>query len=354
MTADGHNADIESFYQNVAQNFGKDFPLGPLYLGDRPSPKPMTELRAESIGSTLEYSLDRVHIVPAWFALENPFASHDSAWAMVPPGISTPRDWWPREHYAPAQPLVPLPAYQAAQLRRDSSSMLAFATALGVAQLGRRAFDTVETQLFVSTGPHAIDRVATRRTNATDRATFLSPLPDAPTVVSVEVPWDEAGHAGARTRFGLTPLPPLNTMRAGELAISDPILLTAPPEGRAAPDDAATAVRAMLGQTTLSRGTRTIGVYWETYGFNATDSVRVSVLVRREGDGTGALVTTSWAEPDPAHTARSVAAGAISIQSRSVAVEISSLREGRYVLEISVAKPGAPSVTSRRPFAVIR
>src|SRR5205085_4704676 len=108
---------------------------------------------------------------------------------------------------------------------------------------------------------------------------------------------------GARSRFGVKPPPPLSSMPRGDAAMSDPVILVVPANTNALPNDADAAIALMNGSTTLAAGTSSIGVYWETYGIAAGDSVEVTVSLR----GAGSPVTSSWREPQPGHAVRTLA-----------------------------------------------
>ncbi len=355
------NVTIESFWANIVSNSG-GFISGPLYLAETIATTP-----PPSIGSTLEYSLDRVHPVPAWNALQDPFNARPTDWTLNAPRDTVEvRNWWPREHYAPAHAIVQFTDQQTALLRREGNSLLAFSTSLALTDLRRHAGDSVDANLLLSSSPDTISLVATRRRGATDRLVFFQPLPDRPSVVSVEIPWDSSGRAAGQSRFGVTPPVPLARLRKGQLAISDPVFLLAPPGARELPNDADAAIPLMLGSTTLAVGTSKVGVYWETYGFTDTDTVEISLRVQRQTPMTllqraGAVtgisenvntpVTMSWKEPQAGRNTRFLA-GAVPIQMRSLVLDISALRDGDYVLDIGASRPGQPGVHSQRAFVI--
>ncbi len=364
-SSDGHNPTLDGFWSNVKADFwqgGTGINIGSLYMSEDVVDKP-----PPSLGSTLEYSPDRVHAVPTWSALQNPFVSRLSDWTINAPRDTTNAiNWWPQEHYAPAHTIVQFAGQQSALLRREDGALMAFSTNLGLTDLGRSANDSVDIQLLISPGPDSILRVATRRTRASDRAVFLEAIPNRAVVASFEIPWDSAGHAAGRTRFGVTPPNPLAFMRPGQTGISDPVLLLVPGGTSELPDDADAATALMLGSTSLPVGTSRIGVYWETYGFSERDPVEVSLrvqrrtpltLTQRAGAAAGVSqdpntpVTISWREPDPGRRSRTVP-GEVPVQMRSIILDITSLREGAYVLEVLVGKVGERALRSEREFVI--
>jgi hypothetical protein len=237
---------------------------------------------------------------------------------------------------------------QTAFLRRQDSTLLAFATSLARTDLARKLGDSVTGVILASTGPRAIRRLAETKLGAQDRLTFLSALPAGPSLVSVEVPWINDGDRGARSRFGVKPPPPLSTMKAGEAAMSDPVILVVPPGVNALPNIAESAIVLMNGSTTLAAGTSSIGVYWETYGIAPGDSIEVTVSLRGAG---GSPVTSSWREPQPGRAVRTIA-GAVPIQMRSLILDVSALAVGPYTLELSVRRSNGQMLRSARDLTI--
>lgn len=301
--------------------------------------------------TTFEYSLGRVHVIPPMSMVNDPFSIANADWSMNAPGGEWDHtfNWWPVEHYTPFHPLTKLVDQQTAFLRRQDTTLLAFATNLARTDLARRLRDSVSGVLMTSTAPRAIRRVGEKRLGAQDRLTFLSPLPSGPSVVSVEVPSLADGERGARSRFGVRPPAPLSAMVAGEAAISDPVILVVPPNVTVLPTQADSAIALMNGSTTLAAGTSSVGVYWETYGIAAGDSVEITLTLQaRQG---GPAVTTSWREPQPGRAVRTLA-GAVPIQMRSLILDVGAVPIGTYDLEISVRRPNGQMLRSTRELSV--
>jgi hypothetical protein len=334
-------------------------------------PKDTAERRlARALGgwrTTFEYSTGRVHVIPPMKMVNDPFSITNDDWSMNAPGgeWDFTFSWWPVEHYEPLHPLTKLVDQQTAFLRRQDSTLFAFAANLGRTDLGRKLGDSVTGVMLASTGPRAIRRLAERKTGAQDRLTFLSALPAGPSLVSVEVPSLNDGDRGARSRFGVTPPPPLSAMTAGGVAMSDPVILVVPAGISALPNLADSAVALMNGSTLLTAGTTAIGVYWETYGIAASDTVEITVGVQRLGAGVleritsvigalssaNSLVSASWTEPQPGQRVRYVP-GSVPIQMRSVVLNISALPIGTYTLGISVQKRGVDNLGTSREFTI--
>jgi hypothetical protein len=320
------------------------------------------------INTTYEYSVGRLHLMPSWSMIESPFDIKRDDWEIRGRGGEWDESlsWWPQEHYAPLHPLADISNDQHAFLRRQHATFFAYATNLSQVDLARRADDSVTVDVVVSSGPDEIARIDERRVTAIDRVALVGEVPPGRSLVSAEVPWDEDGHTGARARFAITAPPPLDSMRGDTLAISDPVLLITPSDMPDLPNDADSAIAMMRGSTTLSTGTQSLGVYWETYGFAARDSVEIVITIQRTTSlnilrGLGVIagvaanpnapVSVSWKEPQRGHDTRTVD-GAVPIQMRSVILTIGGLPSGDYTLEISVKKPGKDGVKSSRDFVL--
>jgi hypothetical protein len=314
-------------------------------------PKDIAERRrARALGgqkTTFEYSIGRVHVVPPMTMVNDPFSITNADWSMNAP-VGTSWDftfnWWPVEHYVPLHPLGKIPDQQTAFLRRQDSTLLAYATHLGRTELERKLGDTVTGVLLASTGPGSIRRLEEKQVESQNRLTFLSALSAGPSLVSVEVPWTATGQRAARSRFGVRPPPPLSEMQRGETAMSEPVILIIPANVTALPNLADSAVALMNGSTMLAAGTTSLGVYWETYGIAAGDSIEITVTVRPRAGGSP--VTSSWREPQPGRSVRTIP-GAVPIQMRSLILDVGALPVGPYEVEIAVQRGNSTIRSSR-------
>lgn len=313
-----------------------------------------TRRLAQRVGgwrTTHEYSVGRVHVIPPMAMVNDPFSITNADWSMNAPGgeWDFTFNWWPVEHYAPLNPLTKIVDQQTAFLRRQDSTLFAYATNLARTDLARTLGDSVTGVLFASTGPRAIRRLAEMRIGAQSRLTFLHALPAGPSVISVEIPWVADGDRGARSRFGARPPPPLSSMPRGAVAMSDPVLLIVPANTTALPVVADAAIALMNGSTTLAAGANSIGVYWETYGIAAGDSIDVTVsLQSRSG---GSPVTSSWREPQAGRSVRTIA-GEVPIQMRSLILDVGALPVGAYTLELSVRRQSGQLLRSAREITI--
>ena len=339
--------------------------------------------------STFEYTSGRVHTVPQWEAILNPARASRMAWDIADPGdqvlavsatagsrsirpeaaraASQVSAWWPPEHFRHVPGLVSLPAGQMAFLRRQDSVVVATATALEAAPLGRVDGQAVAGTLLVTERPgqqevlaHATGRVGTP-------LVLVGTTVPRPAVAAIEVAGDRATALPAgRTRLGIEPPPPLSVLAPGAVAISAPVLVRAPSADDALPVGTAAVLARMAGTQTIRRGAR-LGVYWETYGFAPTDTVDLAVWIERYTEdgilrrlGVRLNVTTdrntpvavSWTETAPGRDA-TVIEGPVPIIGRSLLLETTSLPPGEYWLEVVAGRAGQESVHARQQLVVV-
>lgn len=170
-------------------------------------------------------------------------------------------------------------------------------------------------------------------------------LPAPNTVISLELREDST-RSVARRRQAVA--------WDADARVSD-LLLLAHPDAR--PVEVMEAARIARGSAILAPGER-VGVFWEMYDVEASDSVQVRVGLipgravwgRRRLEAIGIVkgartVRMGWSE--------GVEAGPV--VGRSLAVGIpADLRPGDYTLEVTVTVPGMPAATARRHITVRR
>jgi hypothetical protein len=314
--------------------------------------------------ATAEYPMDRLHLAPRWSALGDPFHATADAWQVNMPVLNGDDEpaaqWWPAEHYARAAGGILHLSDQTVMLRRDTTLLLATASGLKSARREVHA-DTALAVLIRTTSPHDIERLEHRTYKNENAIVLTADIASRAAIVGTELPAAQRGDLSARTRFGITPPPTLSALKPGEAAISDPVLIgtdDAPPPG---PDDA---LRHMLGSTTV-HGAK-VGVYWETYGYAAGDSVDVAVVITRHepisktrrigmllhlAHDLNGSVAVRWGEPTPGHSSWTVP-GIVPIQARSIRLDLSRIEPGHYSVQVLVGKHGstAPPLSSSRDF----
>jgi hypothetical protein len=322
--------------------------------------------------TTFEYSSDRIHTVPTWRAIMNPMTARASDWELSNPYVrfvledTTVRLWWPREHFKPREPLVQLPQGQVAFLRRQTDVIFASATDLALPELRRPFGDGVAPTVFLTTSAADIRPITTEGATVGGVMVLRPHVDSRRQLVSIEFPAKlGSSGTGGRIRFGIAPPPPLSAMARGERASSDPVILRAPADPEVLPSNPPDALDRMAPYT-RAPATGRIGVYWETYGFQPSDTVDVAVwierytpqgIARRLGialnvaEDLNTPIVIRWSEPRAGLNA-SYIAGPVPIVGRSLVLDVSRLAKGDYWLDVAVAKRGQPPVRGRRSFAI--
>ncbi len=211
---------------------------------------------------------------------------------------------------------------------------------------------------MISNGPDQMRTATEQWDGSTPRLQFDVALDHEPVIASVE------SHSlrrptFARTRRGLRPPAALNALSRDSIAVSEPVLFRL--SGASLPNDVDAMLPLMLGTTTVSRNTK-LGVFWESYGIRAEDSVRLSIsvvplddpsLLRRLGsalrlvDAQSDRMAISWADPRERTTGTTEG---VPISPRSITVDLSQIPPGRYALEVTVSTQTHAPVSSRREF----
>jgi hypothetical protein len=343
--------------------------------------------------TTYEYSGSRVHTIPVWGAIADPFHANANDWVLTAdadrdsapkraapaptptmyssrpavPVIQQANYWWPVEHFQPRRPIVQLPTGQQAFLRRQNGALLAVATDLVAKELGRVDRDSIPgITLVTSSGPNTVQRVSVSRGVVGSPIEVHGMIGATPVMAGLEFPAPSRLLPAGRLRFGAAPPLPLSALAAGELATSDPVILRALPGDGELPSDPEAALRLMATSHRVSNSGK-MGVYWETYGFKPVDSVEVAVwverstgqsIVRRFGIVLGVAtdlntpVATSWKEPDPGRRSFVSNDGGVPIIGRSVTISVAAIPPGEYRLEVAVRKAGQEPVVGRTTFIV--
>jgi hypothetical protein len=305
-----------------------------------------------------EYSRDRLHTVPSAAALQTPLQAKATDWTLD--GLAADANWWPREHYGrDLSAIVQLPPGQSGMLRRRASTRYVLATDLDAALLQRRAGEPVRATLFASRTPSDLRSVGEFGARVGRPLVVDAALDEGPVLIGVELPGD-LQHAAGRTRFSADIAPPLSAL-AGAKAVSQPLLIDPPPDamGALAAD---AAVGRMYGSTTFAR-VRRIGVYWEAYGFAATDTLDITLALSREdkpgifervsggfglwGDE-GGRADIRWTEMPGGGRTIVRMEGDVAVQMRSVSLDLRRQRAGRYKLEVSMKTPKGAAVVNER------
>ena len=196
---------------------------------------------------------------------------------------------------------------------------------------------------FVASGGPAGSFVGQGRPGGDLTPSFMTRVEALPTVVAIEA-FD--GYDGvSRLREGVLPL------EAGPLVLSDPLLVD--PRLPDLPATRREAVDAMLPQASIGSANDAIA-YWEVYGLEEGQPMRVSVAMAREGAGVVTRVLRSLTgrsdAPAPVVTWTEEATGPT--HPMSLALDLEAVEEGSYELTIEVAGPDGAVATAIRRFRV--
>lgn len=322
--------------------------------------------------TTFEYSAGRAQLIPSWNAVQDPLRATVTDWTIrdpSPPADPNNSTWWPQEHFA--TPIAQLPEPQIAMLRRQSSVLVASAVDLDTA-FARRTGGELQSgtlmtgTLLITDRPDSVDVIARAGARAGSTLVLKGTATPRAALLAVELAGDSThGVAAARTRFGVSPPATLAAMNAGEVAVSEPVVLRTGSGDDVLPLDADSALALMRGSTRIARGAK-IGVYWESYGFQATDSVTLAVWIERYtqqgfmrqlgitfkvATDLNTPVATSWDEVAASGRARLIGGG-VPIIGRSVVLDVSTLPKGDYWLEVAIGKRGQTPVRARRTVTI--
>ncbi len=266
---------------------------------------------------------------------------------------AVPADWDPNadrapSRYAPAYTasIAPVPVLLSRFLRGDSAVVVAAYDASRDTLIGRRPLDAA---LVVA--PDERQRFIADSARAPPSGALLVIAPRLPAIASLEL-LDTVHHAAGRARQAVTPLP------AGPgLRLSD-VLLFRPDAKAPMPTTLAQAARTAL--VSVGDTARSVGLYWEVYGFLYTGApLEISLTIERTGmgwwqrarrllrlgGGGNAPIALRWRDAPRADQ---------SAMQRAVSVDLSRLDEGTYTLRLEVAEPGGKTAESERTLAIRR
>jgi hypothetical protein len=330
--------------------------------------------RDSSITVAPEYGLPRYHSTPPWRAVLDPstltrFDLERFAPRLGYGAVDWENDFWPREHANRLSgPVLDLPE-QLVIFRRDNDALLA--VGLDVPQKFFKPGVRTPYDAAIIAARDANDRWVPSRESivldGTGTTILTSPLATRAQVISAELaPADGADGLAVRARRAVLPPAPLSVLPTGETAISDPLFFR-PLDGGDVPDDARTAIGRMFGGLTFSE--KRLGVFWETYGIAPTDTVEIRVRIigndrpgffRRLGTSARILQSTeggmaiTWRELRVSRPEAVSWAGDVPIVARSIVVDVSRLRPGRYTLEVGVAKRATATAMTRREITIVK
>lgn len=310
-----------------------------------------------------EYSPDRTALVPAFVALEDPFALDSSHYDLRNPDLRSPDAWWPHEHMQLNIDLRPMQTGQDIVLRRDSANR--YLVAVDDPLRGHTTSAApVQAALVGGQSEGTLRVIAESEVTLGDVLRFDGRIGGDPLVASAEVFVGVQPLSALRLRYGLRPPPVLEALPTDSVALSPPLFLRMPRGGAAVPMDPESAIGAMAGTRTFPK-TVPLVFYWESYGLTPTDTVQVSVTVRRDdersttrvvGSSLGLVsalrdsISVRWTEPDGRHLM--VVPGTRMIVGRALSLDMSTLPAGDYALSVQVEHAAKGTARSSRRFTL--
>lgn len=298
---------------------------------------PVPSLSAESqvIGYDRTPSYD---FFPSLRAVDAPASAASGDWELA--GAR------PRTRYAPAYAkyFVAL-EHQAATFRRGDSTIVVAAYDVS-ADTGFRS-DSVTATLALARDPETAP-VLRQFAHASPTGILVDTAAWASALLSVEVV--AAPRRAARARYGVHATDPAPRAR---VTVSDLLLFTPGAEVPMSLDGAALLAR----PSTRAHSSERLGLFWETYGLRPGEVVKlsVSILPRRHGLRAVADALRLSRPPSPTNLqweeAASVVGGAAA---RAVALDLSTLSAGQYVVSIGIEAGGEPAAHATRQIEVSR
>lgn len=295
-----------------------------------------------------EYDRDNQSVFAAYSAVVAPLAVANSDFSLSTAAL-TPQLQWPSEFFRHPMGLVlNMADVQIALLRRNNYALVVAGVRLPASA------DSVAGPVPVSLlgqAPGGSLQVVDQREDARwGQGAVLTGAITQPLVLSAEALGGGRGVAGARYRWGVPQVP--TTPAAGSCALSEPLLLHG-----AATEPTFEAVRQQVrSSTTLSAGSTT-GLYWESYGFAASDSVDVQLIVESSARAADSplererVVSMAWREPSAA-TALVPVADHPTTLGRVMMLNLATLRKGTYQLRITMRSSRCAEVFGTRAFQV--
>ena len=212
--------------------------------------------------ATAEYPQDRLHLVPKWRAVSDPFHATPDTWDINMPSLSNDDEpaaqWWPTEHYGRAAGGIVQLSDQTVILRRDNDVVLATASAARRHAFASRAVSGRRSRSF--DGTHQVERVPHQTYLNETSLVLTGRIPVKPAIVGRRCPPRSAEISPARTRSGV--VPPARSPRSDRARPPSRILSSSPRATRCqrAPSrhsGRCSDPRAFAGRSWASTGSRT-------------------------------------------------------------------------------------------------
>ena len=277
------------------------------------------------------------HFAPGARALDDPGNAKPEDWSL-----DVPKAW---EYYAPAYATkFESLDHQAAVFRRSDSCVVVAAYDLSHDTLF--ADRPVSSALALGADARVIALVRDSGAAAGARA-LVATAPCRPLVVSLEAMARRERHV-ARARYGIKP----SLRPTWHPAISD-LLLFDPPDSL--PTSLEDVVPHAVGSTRVPAH-RTLGVFWELYGVDpAQGTVAVSLTMTRQGTSRLRRAVQALGLAAPRRDVRlewQEVPAAAPVAPRALAVDLSGLAPGRYLIQVTVTPTSGETVTAQRDIRI--
>jgi hypothetical protein len=299
-----------------------------------------TQIPGLGWGEAIYRQLPHAQYTAAAHAIDAPFRAVASDWEINP---RAPWEWM-ESRFGPVYQLD----YQLARFLRGDSTRIVAATNIG-SHPEFLASDIVAV-LALSKGPRAQPMLF--RTNTEYRYVFSPVVATDSALAGIEI---QAERAVAWARFGVAPLPGVT----GRLRLSDVALYSVVDSAALGPRDLDAALSSVLTTTRLAQGAR-VGMFWEMYGSTAGEETEFTLSAQRLDTANGARRTVarlfgSSANPVPMRLVwKDPPSAGRPIETRTLAVNLSTLEPGRYRLQLTAALPGQAPVTAEREIEILR
>jgi hypothetical protein len=307
-----------------------------------------------------EYTTGRTALAPEARAVFDPFSATAADWSLrAPPGsdsgLTRGKLWWPIEHFRAPFRIDSLPTPGAYYFRRNEAVLLS------VVPMRSRGPDSTAVRLLLySPAPDSVGVVDSL--TRTDRRNLSGLIPDRPGVVGVEQRLDMTRdiHA-ARVRFGVRP--PLSLQRDSSvtLDLSDVVLLERDlgPELDVAPS--------RISPDESRRRGAPLTIYWESYGPQPTDQLKVRVQLTRTNTMTAerrlftrlglvanpnAPVLVEWTEPALSSRSLLIERSPVPVIGTQLSIQTRDLRPGNYQIDVTVTTAAGLSTTRSLPLRI--
>jgi len=223
---------------------------------------------------------------------------------------------------------------------RDGDSMMVAAAA----RLDATPLDRADASFVAGYAPYSAPLIVGPVTGEL-RPVFTETVAPLSLVTGIEA-FDERG-AVAWARRGLEPL------HLDGVGLSDPLLLRV--RVGELPANRDQAVAAMRATTRIDRGDE-MPVYWEVYGLESGQRMDISVSLagEREGVLTRVLHALGAGADEPAPAVTWVESVSGPTHPMAIAIDIRSLEDGDYTLELTVTGPDGSTAGAERRFEVDR